>query len=231
MDIFKLINENVEISDEKLLIEKGLYQDGTFSNKFYKLYRYYQILLDKYLLDKFNLEEYDNRIANSDLLFIPVKKEDKDYYGYMSSMGLKYIYLRNNIYVEKLSNEDIDKIINLSGEEINKPSKEIMDIIDRTYQTVIDYCGGKKISGISNYGPDTDNFWFDSSELVFGLIFDDFADDNLNDDEWLENNFKQTEFINNIIDEITKKCSTIMNKKVNVIWYNEYTIEKSVLSR
>ena len=37
--------------------------------------------------------------------------------------------------------------------------------------------------------------------------------------------------LNNIIEEITEKSSKIMNKKVNIIWYNEYTIEKNVLSR
>ena len=234
-----LINKNVEISDEDMLIKKGLLEGNTlnesfynFNDKYYTLYKNYKVLLDKFLVDKFSLKEYDDRVANSELRFLPVKTEDMDYYQYMSSnMGLKYFYLRNNIYIEKLSNEDIEILVNLTENNLTNPSKEIMDIIGRTYEMVIDYCSGKGMPGKSLYGLDYPKNWHDSSELVFGFIHDDFADNGLDDDSWLDNNYKQAQFVNNLLEEMTKKSSQIMGKNVNYSWYNQYTIRESVMSK
>ena len=158
---------------------------------------------------------------------------DMDYYQYMSSnMGLKYFYLRNNIYIEKLSNEDMDILVNLTEKNLTNPSKEIMDIIERTYEMVIDYCSGKGMPGMSLYGLDYPEYWHDSSELVFGFIFDDFADNGLGEgDEWRDNYFNQTMFINNLLEEMKKKSSEKMGKNVNYTWYNQFSIRKSVMSK
>ena len=239
-EIDDIINRNTEISDEEMIIKKGLC-DGNilnedfynFSDKYYTLYKNYKILLDKYLVDKFNLKEYDDKIANSGLKFMPVKTEDMDYYQYMSkSMRLKYFYLRNNIYVEKLSEEDINTIVNLSSEELDNPSKEIMDIIDAAYKMVIDYASGKDMPGMSLYGLDYPEYWHDSSELVFGFIYDDFADNGLGqDDKWRDNYYNQTMFVNDILEEMNKKASVIDGKNVNFTWYNQYSISESVMKR
>lgn len=233
-----LINRNTLISDEGMIIKKGLLNGDTldenfynFNDKFYTLYKNYYKLLNRFLVDKFSLKEYDDKIDNSPFKFIPVKDEDMDYYQYMSKdMGLKYFYLRNNIYVEKLDVSDIDVLVNLSQDEINNPSKEIMDIIDRTYKMVIDYTSGKEMAGKSLYGLDYPENWHDSSELVFGFRYDEFADNGLGDgEEWQDNYFKQTELINSVFEEITKNASQIFGKKVNFTRYNDYSVSESVM--
>ena len=234
-----IIRRNTEISDEDLVINKGLYRDKAFDGKkynfndrYYQLYRNYKVLLDRYLVDKFSLKVYDDLVANSNLLFIPMKKADMDYYQYISKMGLKYFYLRNNIYVEKLSLEDIEKIINLTEDELNKPSKEIIEIIERTYPIVIDYANGKGLPGISCYGPDSQRFWIDSSELVFGFIFDEAADNGLGEDEeWFQNDIKQKAFLRSLFVVMKNKMNEVNQKNNNIIWYNEFTINERVLSR
>lgn len=234
-----IINRNAEISDEDMLIKKGLLEGNelnadfyNFNDKYYTLYKNYKKLLDMFLLAKFSLKEYDDRVENSGLKFVPVKKEDMDYYQYISNMGLKYFYLRNNLYIEKLDEKDIDVLINLSQEQLANPNKEIMDIIERTYLMVIDFASGKGMPSMSCYGLDYDEYWHDSSELVFGFIFDDFADNGLGQDElWQENYFKQTRFINELLAEMNKKISEAQGKNVNFIRYNEFTIKESALSR
>ena len=52
-------------------------------------------------MEKFPLKEMDNNIINSGLSFVPVGDDKMDFYQKFSSMGLKYIYLRNNLYVYK----------------------------------------------------------------------------------------------------------------------------------
>ena len=237
--IYDIIKRNTEISDESMIINKGLYQDATFDGKsynfnsrYYKLYQNYKTLLDRYLVEKFSLKVYDDMVSDSDLLFIPIKEDDMDYYQYMSKMGLKYFYLRNNIYIEKLSLEDIEKIINLTDEELNNPSQEIKELIERTYPIVIDYASEKGLQGISCYGPDSPRFWIDSSELVFGFIFDEVADNGLGqDEEWFQNNLKQRAFLSSLFKAMKVKSSEITDKNINVLWYNEFTISEPVLRK
>ena len=225
----ELIKENIEISDINLLTSKGLYENNNLNSKYYQLYKNYKILLDKYLVNKLELDVYDQSIDDTGLKFMPVKKEDMDYYQYISAMNLKYIYLRNNLYVEKLSKENIDKILSLNINNLKKPSKDIIKIIEDTYIDVIDVNIDKNITSMVRYGPDNDNYWFPSNELVIGIRHDDFADNGLGEGkEWEENNNKQTMFLIALIDEIKAKSMNVIKAKVNVVWYNDYTIKEVV---
>ena len=225
----ELIKENIEISDINLLTSKGLYENNNLNSKYYQLYKNYKILLDKYLVNKLELDVYDQSIDDTGLKFMPVKKEDMDYYQYISTMNLKYIYLRNNLYVEKLSKENIDKILSLNTNNLKKPSKDIIKLIEDTYTDVIDVNINKNITSMARYGPDNDNYWFPSNELVIGIRHDDFADNGLGEGkEWEENNNKQTMFLIALIDEIKAKSMNVIKAKVNVVWYNDYTIKEVV---
>lgn len=225
----ELISENVAISDEALLTSKELYKRKKFTPKYYQLYRNYKILLDKYLLEKLELLSFDKSFDDSGLNFIPVKQENMDYYQYVSAMGLKYIYLRSNIYVEKLPNEYIDKLLSLGPEDLKKTIPEIFKIIENTFKDVIDVNTNKDIISMACYGPDDDHYWFPSNELIIGFRHDDFADNGLGKgDEWAENNTKQIMFINVLKDELSERASEILEMPVNVVWYNDFTIKEVV---
>ena len=222
-----LIKNNVLISDMNLLVSKGLYENNSFSSKYYQLYKYYKVLLDRYLVNKLSLNVYDRSIDNTGLNFTPVRKENMDYYQYMSSMNLKYIYLRNNLYVEKLSSENIAKILSLTDNELANPSDDIIRLVEDTYTDVIDVNNDKNTTCMSCYGPDNDKYWFPSNELIIGIRYDIFADNGLGeDDKWEENNNKQIMFINTLIDSIEDTSS--VSTKLNVIWYNDDTIKEVV---
>lgn len=230
MEINEIIKNNVEISDINLLTSKGLYDNNDFTEKFYRLYINYHILLDKYLVRKFSLDKYDKAFDDVKLRFIPVNEEDMDYYQYISQMDLLYIYLRNNIYVEKLSNEEIDKVLNIHDNFLEYPNEEMFELIEKTYRDVIDINNNLDEKIISRYGPDNDNYWFPSNELVIGLRYNIFADNGLGEDEkWVENNTKQVIFMNNLLDNINNDIAKVTDEKVNFVWYNDYTIKEPVL--
>lgn len=232
MEINEIIKNNVQVSDMNLLISKGLYENDDYTDKFYKLYMNYHILLDKYLVRKFSLDSYDKFFDKARLRFMPVKDEDKDYYQYISGMDLNYIYLRNDIYVEKLSAEDIDEILNLSNNFIEYPKEETFELIERTYHDVIDISNETGDTFMCCYGPDSDDYWFPSNELVIGFRHDDFADNGLGEGElWEENNIRQIVFINGFLDDIRKNTAKITQEQVNYVWYNDYTIKEPVFSR
>lgn len=64
------------------------------------------------------LDVYDKSIDDSGYKFKPVDPLMMDYYQYMSAMNLKYLYLRNNLYIEKLSKEQVAKLLILTPDDL-----------------------------------------------------------------------------------------------------------------
>lgn len=225
-----MIKEMIQYDDVEVFKSKGLYDENGFNDKFYKLYINYKILFEKYLLNKLSLKEMDDKISNSKLLFIPVVNENMDVYQMLSSLNLKYIYLRNNLNVDKLSVDDIDLVVNLNDQLLRKPSDELFNLVDRTYKNVIDLNrSDEDIGHMVCYGPDRDNFWFDSRELVFGVRCDEYADNGLGEEqEWLDNYFEQMQFLGKLFNDLENKYSDILGIKVNFLYYDNVSIEKSM---
>ena len=79
------------------------------------------------------------------------------------------------------------------------------------------------------YGPDRDGFWFDSRELVFGVRQDEYIDNELGDgQEWVDNYFNQLQFLGKMFSEYGPKFSDILGIKVNFLYYDNVSIEKSM---
>ena len=146
-------------------------------------------------------------------------------------MGLSFFYLRNELYLEKLSPADIDVLLGLTPKDVMNPKSETLRIIERTWKTVIDFSVEPGIKGMSRYGPDSDNYWFESDQLVIGFRHDDFADNGLGeDDAWGKNNNLQIALINTVLAELRNYGKSSMNQTVNAIWYNDYTIAETIVS-
>lgn len=229
----EMISQIVNVINSDEFISKGLYKDGDFTNKFYVLYKNYKILLEKFLVSRLPLVEYDNKIDSSGLLFSPVKREDMDIYQLLSMMNLKYIYLRNVLNVDKLCNDDIDLIVNLSENELNNISDELYELVNRTYKDVLNNNrdNNDNIHMIC-YGTDSDYFWHDSRDLVFGIRYDEYVDNGLGqDDDWLNNYYKQNMLIGNIISELNDKCKEILGVNVHFLKYDEVSVINSLFSK
>ena len=133
-----IIKQMIQYNNVECFKEKFLYGENDFNDRFYTLYINYKILLEKYLLKKLSLKEMDDMISDSGLFFVAVKNDDMDMYQMMSTLNLNYIYLRNNLNVDKLSMTDIDVIVNLNDKDLSKPSNMLFDLIERTFKNVLD---------------------------------------------------------------------------------------------
>ena len=165
---------------------------------------FYDILNDN------GLNCFDNDLENSNLHFNQVEKEDMDMY--QSNSIFKYFYVRNNLYLEKLSNEDIE---NLLSNDSNKK-----DIVLRTFKDIINIDDGYKVC----YGPDTDNFWYDSDILVLGFRFLEFSDNGLSDEAWEEEFYKKRTYLNNMFSSLEASLTEKLGLKVKICEYDEYSI-------
>ena len=77
--------------------------------KFYylSLYTSYMKSFTEYLIKNTNIKKYDDELLSSNLKFYPVLYNNKDVYQKLNQNLLKYFYIRNNIYITRLSKEEL----------------------------------------------------------------------------------------------------------------------------
>lgn len=195
--------------------------------KYLLKYSVYRKLFTEYIMQKLNLKKYDEEITNSGLDFIPNKEQDMDIYQYFSSEELKYFYIRNNIYIEKLEKEEEDLLqekIENKNYDLDEKSKKM---IEQTYKKVIleDVLrNGKKC--ITNYGPDSSSFMAPNDAIIIGIRYDEFLENGLSDKEWDELHDKQLLYIVELRNKMQENLKQEIQIPIAILKYNEFSVNK-----
>ncbi len=187
--------------NKKLSITKGLIinDNNTIYNEVAYKYKY---VLEYYISTIIDLKKYEKEI-NDSKLFIGKNNKYKKLNNYLN---LDYIFLINNLFVEKLSKEDID----LLQTAFNKDniSNELLDLIRRTYKDIIrdNYLDGDYNNSIYKvcYGPFIPSNMVDNDALVFKICYGKNTL-NLDGDDFIELNKKQLSFFKELIDKIKEE--------------------------
>ncbi len=177
--------------------------------EYLNLYLLYYNLLYKYLIPKLNLKQYDNMLLNSDNIFYQVSLENMDLYQRIGSNYLKYFYLRNNLYIERLTKEELDFLKKKLLSNNNELDQETTTFIENTYQKVM-LENTKDITNI-NYGPDNYSFYKPSNNIIIGVRVDDLS--------------KETIELEAIVNFYTKKLKEF-KIPCSIIIYNGFSINK-----
>lgn len=189
-----------------------------------KLYSTYSCLLTQYLMNKLTLKECDNVLSNYKIDFPTVSERNMDIYQYLSSNFLKYFYIRNNIYLERLSQEDKQYLNNIYTNEDFELTKEKENYIERTYLNIITE-EQNATNHYINYGPDSSEYYKPSNAIIIGVRFDEYF--NSMAEDWPQKHLEQLEIINDLIEIIEKTAKKLnLPVKVCVINYNDFSIKK-----
>lgn len=217
----KLINaENIvkqypsRVIRRDLLIAKGL-GEGMPNEKYYILLNRYKSFFEQFLKEQLPLEEIDQNMKESKLDFRPVKKKDQDFYQRTSGMGLTYIYLRNNLYVEKLMEDELSFL-----EEHEEYVAEVEKFLSETCERVMNPYDKAQMMF---YGPKNGNFLHSSDEIVLGIRYAEF-DTELEDEAFTENFLKKQLIISRLSHVVDVYGQQKLGKKVSLIQYNEVSI-------
>ncbi len=185
-----------------------------------ELYNIYRELFTEYVIDKLDLIKYDEKIKKSELNFIPIKLNKMDIYQYFSKDVLKYFYIRNDIYVNKLTEEEKSFLIKKKNNNNYNLDEKTKKIIEDSYKRVIYYGENKKNEKINIfYGPLSIQFSAPIENIVIGVRYDEFNTNGLTDDEWENLYNSQNEYLYKIMEEIENK-----SKEISVIRYDEFSI-------
>lgn len=203
--------------------------DENQKEKYLELYSVYLSMLLKYLDYKCSLKFFDEIILNDEMKFKAISEENMDLYQYSCSNLLKYFYIRSNIYIERLSKEEIEflKIQNLNFNDKN--SYQIENFICNTLSKVIFETKDSNEIFYTNYGPDSKNFIKPNNALILGVRFDDYY---IREDEsqetWVNNNNIRLSRLIAISEMVEDSLSITLKIPVYVIKYNDFSIKKKI---
>lgn len=186
-------------------------------NNYLRLYSVYSDLLIQYLIKKYDLKAYDEMLKTSSKRFVKVDTENMDLYQYTSSEYLDFLYLRNNIYIENLNEEEIMYLNKITDSRLND---EFEKFIENTYRKVI-----FTNKGYTMYGPDNSKYLKSTNSLIIGLRHKGLDLNNDNEEE-IEMFMKQNNYLKLFILELEKQLNEKNIDNVNVIEYNDFSVVK-----
>ncbi len=208
-------NSEVEISKQPLNVQK----------EYMEFYNTYRKLFTEYMIDKLNLKEYDKKLAESELNFIPTKEPQMDIYQYFSSPELKYFYIRNNLYLEHLTKQEAEVIKRRSKEENLKLDEETKKLIENTYQKVIteevpNVEGKYRVS----FGPLNGKFFANSDSVVIGARYDTYEQAGQSDDEWFEQYCKREDYLQEMLEQVQEESKGKLKTEVTAFKYTDNSV-------
>ncbi len=99
----------------------------------------YRQIFEEYLRTKVSFEEIDKYIETNNISIPLIEDKDINFYHKFSHLGSNYLFLRNNIHVEKLNPEEIIELHNLKNPE---------QFILKTYEKVLYEDGDFVFAGV-----------------------------------------------------------------------------------
>ena len=187
--------------------------------KYLLIYSVYNKLLIEFLIEKYYLKEVDKELEKRKDSFPEVPSSEKDLYQSLSEGYLKYFYLRNNIYIERLNNEQLNYLFSIYQSNNLELTPQNRQFISDTYLKLILESPNEKEINI-NYGPDNIKYYKPSNSIIIGVRYNQFQ--NIHTDE---NTFSLLEdklhILTNFLEYRIKKEIDI---PFNIIEYNEYSI-------
>lgn len=118
----------------EMAIEKGLVSTSIYEARFLLLQSGYRAIFNAYLCECVNLDEYQNCLDAYELGF---PKSSRTEYSEIGAFGRNNIFIRNSLYVERLSNEDIELILDAIDGEIIRIDDRLLSVVERTWREVV----------------------------------------------------------------------------------------------
>lgn len=208
--------EKLELKDDSL---KEIMKDINDIKKLqiYSLYRKY---LTEYILLETRLQEYDNKIKNSELSFPVINKNDMDFYQVFSNEVLNYFYIRNDLYIEQLSQDEVTELLERINSNNYEFDKNAQEFVKKTYKKILKEEDSNK-QNANGFGRKVlyGGIAVDENALVLGMKFNEFADEGIFGNQWIEVYKKRIEFINYIFQEVKKEIEEKLDIPVEIIKY------------
>lgn len=191
------INEEIYPNDFDLTLARD---KGIGSKRAYqKVYDNYSRLLSAYLNSLYSFSSLDEGLENKGL----VPEDDLGYYLDSSQLGSKFLYLRNNIHVERLSEEDINY---LKQDNIGTNDEEGLRIVKETCEEVLAVrlrsAGDTKEYKTSYHDSCRGDKFVPNTALVFFVEYVDMHTGDLSTEEYMRLRSADKKAVDDVSEEI-----------------------------
>lgn len=231
MNDLKIINEeNFDTRFPKLNESLFNDMDNNMKETYLEIYSIYRKLFSEYIIDKLQIKNYDFELTNSNLNFVKVIEKDMDIYQNFNKEILNYFYIRNNLYIERLTPSERKILYTkfLIGDYSLDENTKV--IIENSYKRIIFEDVHKDGSNCYiNMGPDNSDYYVPNQSIVIGFRYDEFNLNNLSDEQWDNLHDKQLLYLSEFLLKMSKEISSKVNIPVQVIKYNEYSVKKKII--
>ena len=191
-------------------------------------YSLYVDLLLKYLIKNTDIKKIDDEIKNcKDYMFDfePISEKKQDLYQYLCNHELSFFYIRNNIYIERLTEGELLFLNSLKDVDIYNDDIDLF--IKNTYKRLIKEDtrnDGKDY--IINFGPsDNQRFFSPNNSLVIGARMNEYVK-SLDTEEEIDEYYKRLDYFTKQCEKLKKELNEKLNDEVNVIEYGESSIRE-----
>ena len=124
--------------NHELCKEKGLTESTDhLSGRYLYMQAVYRANLDAYLLKTLDIGELDEELGNGGLGLVSLGPEEQNLYERESTMELRHICLRNNLYIEYLRKDQLCLLEDQLSKGKLVVTDEIQDMVKETYREVI----------------------------------------------------------------------------------------------
>lgn len=187
----------------------------------------YRSLLNEYI-KQLGLGNYEDAVKNSELNFIPIKSSDQDFYQYYNNSNLDYYYVRNNIYIDCLTEKEKEYLQNKLNKHDYSLSDQDIDFVSQTLSKVIKEVHDNTPEPFEvNFGPLSTSFFAPNNALVLGFRYDKFNDNGMDEDIFVDNYEKQRGFCLKLNEQLEIELQNRLPVPVKVIEYDENSIKKN----
>lgn len=132
--------EEIEKSGMPEIIDNDiLFQDGHVTGWYIKIQQLYKFIFSMILVAESGLDRLDKRFENEHFK----EAEQKDFYQKYDLMGLRYIYLRSFVHIERLTYKQIIFLKECIEKKESDRLSEIIKLVKETLKEVISICPSK----------------------------------------------------------------------------------------
>ena len=190
-------------------------------NTYIVLQNIYKYFFEKYLTENIDITKYNDLIKNSGLDFgIPKPAKINLGTNLKEYLNLEYIYLVNNFFIEKLSEEHLEILKNRALNKNYNFDEEIRLLISSTFKDVIknNYFKNNYTDKVYKvcYGYNIKSNYADNDSLVLKILYGKNTKE-LDKEKYIENNKVKEFHINNIKEFLKKEIEDNLNIKCTII--------------
>ncbi|MDD6327635.1 MAG: hypothetical protein Q4D54_02940 [Eubacteriales bacterium] len=113
-------------------------EKGRLSERYCELQAKYKKLVCDWLMSKVDFVAIENSYFDNGWLGMPVDDEKKTIYQYFCDLNTNYLYLRNNYYIEKLSDDELTVLCDYVNAPDNRMCyTQALQMVQETFARVI----------------------------------------------------------------------------------------------